>query len=133
MVLLRGGHSVRAGVDGDSDFFLFFFSAYLFGSFSLRGVGVEVLGNNGSAGLIPWFAMGEAEVKSPRKLSSAAMKEGNPGCEHEEVMGISLLASVRGGETGTVWKRLDDSWSRVVAGYWPSGIIAFHDSCPVIN
>jgi hypothetical protein len=37
------------------------------------------------------------------------MKDGNPEWEQAEVMGISLLASVKGGETGMVWKRFDES------------------------
>jgi hypothetical protein len=41
-------------------------------------------------------------------VSSWAKKEGNPEWEQAEVMGISLLASVRGGDTGMVWKRLDE-------------------------
>jgi hypothetical protein len=44
-------------------------------------------------------------VKSPRSESSGAMKEGYPELEQEEVTETSLLASVNGGETGTVWKR----------------------------
>lgn len=66
------------------------------------------MGNKGSAGLMMGLPRGDV-VYSPRKESSWAMKDGNPEWEQAEVMGISLLASVKGGETGIVWKRFEES------------------------
>lgn len=72
----------------------------LFGSCSLRG---GVRGKRGSAGLIPWLFNGVA-VTSFNMASSLAIKAGYPEWEHDEVTEKSLLASVKGGETGIVWK-----------------------------
>lgn len=84
--------------------------AHLVRSRSLR----DVLGNRGSAGLIPWVPRDDV-VKSPRSVSSGAMNVENPWWE-QEATDISLLASVGGGETGTVWKRPDEYCSMVVPG-----------------
>ena len=71
----------------------------LLGSCSLNG---GVRGNNGSPRLIPWLPTGVV-VTSLSIASSWLMKVGYPEAEQEEVTETSLLASDKGGETGTDW------------------------------
>lgn len=68
------------------------------------------MGNKGSPRLMPWLPIGV--VTSANKTSSLAMKDVYPELEQEDVTQMSLLASVKGGDTGTGWNRVDDSWSR---------------------
>lgn len=71
-------------------------------------------------------------VISPKKDSSWARSDEKP--EHGEVTETSLLASVKGGETGIGLNMLEENWSSVEPWRFPvSTVKEFQASLPLTN